>query len=100
MPGALLPSRLPLTPDKWRKEGRIMTRGQPRTTPADGASGRYGRPSRKPRGHDTLSELLSRLPVRESVYSLSGVSTAVLEGGEGPPIIFLDGPGEYGAKWI
>jgi pimeloyl-ACP methyl ester carboxylesterase len=46
------------------------------------------------------TELLARLPVHEILYLLSGVSTAVLEGGEGPPIIFLHGPGEYGAKWI
>jgi pimeloyl-ACP methyl ester carboxylesterase len=77
-----------------------MTRGQSRTTPDDGASDRYGRPSQKPGARDPRAELLARLPVRESVYSFSGVSTAVLEGGEGPPIVFLHGPGEYGAKWI
>src|SRR5512138_346678 len=44
--------------------------------------------------------LLANLPVTERRLSLNGISTAVLEGGEGPPIVLLHGPGEYGAKWI
>jgi hypothetical protein len=43
MSRAFLLSRLPLKLAKWRKEGRIMTRGQSRTTPHDGASDRYRR---------------------------------------------------------
>jgi pimeloyl-ACP methyl ester carboxylesterase len=30
---------------------------------------------------------------------LAGVSTAVLEGGDGPPIVLLHGPGEFAALW-
>lgn len=30
----------------------------------------------------------------------AGVSTAVLEGGDGPPIVLLHGPGEFAAKWL
>lgn len=44
--------------------------------------------------------LLTGLPVAERRLRLGGVSTAVLEGGEGPPIVLLHGPGEYGAKWL
>jgi pimeloyl-ACP methyl ester carboxylesterase len=31
---------------------------------------------------------------------LNGVSTAVLEGGDGPPVVLLHGPGEHAAKWF
>ena len=44
--------------------------------------------------------LLAGLPVEERWLRLNGVSTAVLEGGEGPPVVLLHGPGEYAAKWL
>lgn len=44
--------------------------------------------------------LLATLPVSERRLRLAGVSTAVLEAGEGPPVVLLHGPGEYGAKWL
>ena len=44
--------------------------------------------------------LLAGLPVEERRRRLNGVSTAVLEGGEGPPVVLLHGPGEYAAKWL
>jgi pimeloyl-ACP methyl ester carboxylesterase len=44
--------------------------------------------------------LLSRLPVVERRLELAGVPTAVLEGGEGPPMVLLHGPGEHAAKWM
>ena len=31
---------------------------------------------------------------------LAGVLTAVLEGGDGPPVVLLHGPGEFAAKWL
>lgn len=43
--------------------------------------------------------LLADMPVRERRLPLAGIQTAVLEGGEGEPIVLLHGPGEYGAKW-
>lgn len=45
-------------------------------------------------------KLLTGLPVSERQIRLNGVSTAVLEGGDGPPMVLLHGPGEYGAKWL
>jgi len=45
-------------------------------------------------------ELLAGLPVVERRLSLNGISTAVLEGGTGPPVVFLHGPGEHGTKWL
>jgi len=44
--------------------------------------------------------LLAGLPVSEQHLELAGVATAVLEGGEGPPIVLLHGPGEFAAKWM
>ena len=43
--------------------------------------------------------LLAGLPVTERRLQLAGVSTAVLEGGSGAPIVLLHGPGEFAAKW-
>jgi pimeloyl-ACP methyl ester carboxylesterase/ubiquinone/menaquinone biosynthesis C-methylase UbiE len=44
--------------------------------------------------------LLAGLPVGEHRYTLAGIGTAVLEGGEGPPLVLLHGPGEHAAKWL
>lgn len=44
--------------------------------------------------------LLAGLPVTECRRDVGGVSTAVLEGGEGPPIVLLHGPGEFAATWL
>jgi pimeloyl-ACP methyl ester carboxylesterase len=44
--------------------------------------------------------LLAGLPVTERRRHLAGVSTAVLEGGEGPPMVLLHGPAEYAATWL
>ena len=44
--------------------------------------------------------LLAAMPVTERRLQLAGVSTAVLEGGAGPPVVLLHGPGEYAAKWM
>jgi pimeloyl-ACP methyl ester carboxylesterase len=53
--------------------------------------------------HGTLGlrdRLLTGLPVTERRLSLNGVTTAVLEGGEGAPVVLLHGPGGYGARWL
>jgi pimeloyl-ACP methyl ester carboxylesterase len=44
--------------------------------------------------------LLAGLPVTERRRQLAGVSTAVLEGGDGPPMVLLHGPGEFAATWL
>ena len=43
--------------------------------------------------------LLSDISVRERRLDLKGVSTAVLEGGEGPPVLLLHGPAGNAAHW-
>jgi pimeloyl-ACP methyl ester carboxylesterase len=44
--------------------------------------------------------LLSGMPVEERRLMLAGVETAVLEGGDGPPVVLLHGPGEFAGKWL
>jgi pimeloyl-ACP methyl ester carboxylesterase len=44
--------------------------------------------------------LLAGLPVTERYLRIAGVSTAVLEGGSGPPVVLLHGPGEFAGKWL
>lgn len=51
-------------------------------------------------GEGARARLLSGMPLAERTLHLAGVATAVLEGGDGPPIVLLHGPGEYAAKWI
>jgi pimeloyl-ACP methyl ester carboxylesterase len=43
--------------------------------------------------------LLETMPVSERRLVLAGVSTSVLEGGDGAPIVLLHGPGEFAATW-
>ena len=50
--------------------------------------------------HDHRSRLLRELPVTERRLQVAGISTAVLDGGSGPPILLLHGPGEFGGKWL
>ncbi len=48
---------------------------------------------------DARRQLLAGIPVAERKLKLAGMSTAVLEGGSGPPLVLLHGPGEHGIKW-
>jgi pimeloyl-ACP methyl ester carboxylesterase len=42
---------------------------------------------------------LRDLPLVESRHDLAGIPTAVLEGGDGPTVVLLHGPGEFAALW-
>ncbi len=44
--------------------------------------------------------LLAATPVVERRMDLAGISTAVLIGGTGPPIVLLHGPGEFALTWL
>jgi pimeloyl-ACP methyl ester carboxylesterase len=44
-------------------------------------------------------QLLADLPVGERAVRAAGLETALLEGGEGAPVVLLHGPGESGLKW-
>ena len=52
------------------------------------------------RAETVRDRLLNGLPMTERRLQLAGVSTAVLEGGVGPPIVLLHGPGEYAPKFF
>jgi pimeloyl-ACP methyl ester carboxylesterase len=47
---------------------------------------------------DVRRRLLAGVPVTERRLQLAGVSTALLEGGDGPPVVFLQG--EFAAVWM
>ena len=51
------------------------------------------------RTQDARERLLAEIPVRERHLELAGVSTALVEGGEGPPLVLLHGPGGHAAQW-
>jgi pimeloyl-ACP methyl ester carboxylesterase len=57
-------------------------------------------PSLPSAGDDSRARLLAALPVTERRLQLAGISTAVLEGGDGPPIVLLHGPSGYAAHWM
>jgi len=57
------------------------------------------RPSGPTTGNDQRARLLAGLPVTERRVQLAGVSTAVLEGGSGPPVVLLHGGIESGGVY-
>ena len=58
------------------------------------------RRGQSPTGDDARERLLAELPVIERRVQLHGVWTALLEGGNGPPVVLLHGPGGYAAHWM
>jgi pimeloyl-ACP methyl ester carboxylesterase len=56
------------------------------------------RQGRVPTVEDLRERLLAGLPVTERRLAVAGVSTAVLEGGHGPPVVFLQA--EFAAVWM
>jgi pimeloyl-ACP methyl ester carboxylesterase len=46
------------------------------------------------------ARMLSTTPLRERRLALNGLSTAILEGGQGSPIILLHGAGGFAAAWL
>src|SRR5438093_1468595 len=51
-------------------------------------------------GAGARARLLVGLAVEEGRLELAGVSTAVLEAGDGPPIVLLHEQGEFAARWM
>jgi pimeloyl-ACP methyl ester carboxylesterase len=76
----------------------------------DDQEGRMETTRRKPRppragemtlaGPEARERLIDAMPVTERRLELGGIPTAVLEGGAGPPLVLLHGPGEFAAKWF
>lgn len=44
-------------------------------------------------------QILAPIPLKDRRIQAAGISTAVLEGGDGPPLVLLHGPGEFAATW-
>jgi pimeloyl-ACP methyl ester carboxylesterase len=51
-------------------------------------------------GDQARERLLAGVPLAPRRLDLAGVSTSVLSGGDGPPVVLLHGPGEFAAKWM
>jgi pimeloyl-ACP methyl ester carboxylesterase len=66
----------------------------PRCHP-EGAS--HGQPAHR---QSTRQRVLAGAPVTERRLDLAGVSTAVLEGGDGPPVVLLHGQGGWSGMWL
>ncbi|MFD7324713.1 alpha/beta fold hydrolase [Streptomyces sp. NPDC059875] len=49
---------------------------------------------------DIRERLLAGFPATERRIDLAGIPTAVLAGGDGPPLVLLHGPGEFAATWM
>ena len=45
-------------------------------------------------------QLLASMPVREHRLQLADIWTAVLEGGDGPPLVLLHGPAGNATHWM
>src|SRR5687767_10403982 len=53
-----------------------------------------------PVGASARDQLLAALPIKQRQLDVAGVSTAVLEGGAGKPVVLLHGPGGYAAHYL
>ena len=51
-------------------------------------------------GEDARRQLLADMPVTERRLPLAGISTAVLEGSDGPPVVLLHGPMANATHWM
>lgn len=56
--------------------------------------------SRKQDAGGARERLLAQMPVTQQQLQLTGILTAVLEGGNGPPLILLHGPGGNATHWM
>jgi pimeloyl-ACP methyl ester carboxylesterase len=59
-----------------------------------------GNKDQAPAGNHARERLLDATPATERRLMLAGISTAVLIGGDGPPIVLLHGPGEFALTWM
>ena len=51
-------------------------------------------------GDEARERLLAAMPVTQRQLPMAGVSTAVLEGGAGPDVVLLHGPGGNATHWL
>jgi pimeloyl-ACP methyl ester carboxylesterase len=55
---------------------------------------------RRAEGDEARRRVLAGAPVTERRVDLAGVSTAVLESGDGPPVVLLHGQGGWSGMWL
>ncbi|MDP2479598.1 MAG: alpha/beta fold hydrolase [Candidatus Palauibacterales bacterium] len=63
------------------------------------ATAEVGHRDRRAAAGEARALLTEGLPVRERRAELAATPTTWLEGGEGPPLVLLHGPGESGVNW-
>jgi len=56
--------------------------------------------SRRTSGEEARQRVLAGAPVTERRLDLAGVSTAVLEAGQGPPVVLLHGQAGWAGMWL
>lgn len=77
----------------------MTTQEQARSAPSDAHNSTEQR-TRPLVGENARLRLLAEMPVTERRLQLAGISTAVLWGGDGPPVVLLHGPSAYAAHWM
>jgi pimeloyl-ACP methyl ester carboxylesterase len=78
--------------------GRIAGTGEERIGMSRQRTVEHG--GREEAGTRARRQLLAGAPVTERRLELAGVSTAVLEGGDGPPVVLLHGQGGWAGVWL
>jgi pimeloyl-ACP methyl ester carboxylesterase len=81
-------------------EEQAMTRSRTDQPAAMSRQSEVEERDRRSSGHDARQRLLDAIPVTERQLRLAGISTAVLEGGDGPPVVLLHSSGEFAALWM
>jgi pimeloyl-ACP methyl ester carboxylesterase len=51
-------------------------------------------------GDQARERVLAGIPLTQRRLQLAGVTTALLEGGDGPPLLLLHGQGGWAAGWL
>jgi pimeloyl-ACP methyl ester carboxylesterase len=81
-------------------EGQAMTRSRTDQQATTSKPRNLQERGRRAAGDDARQRLLAAIPVTERRLQLAGQSTAVLEGGDGPPVVLLHSSGEFAALWM
>ena len=84
----------------YPSEEHTMTRSRANQPATTSRQPEVEEQDRRSSGHDARQRLLDGIPVTERRLQVAGISTAVLEGGDGPPVVLLHSSGEFAALWI
>jgi pimeloyl-ACP methyl ester carboxylesterase len=84
----------------YASEEHTMARSRTHQPAATSRPPKVKERDRRSPGEDARQRLLAGIPLAERRLQLAGVSTAVLEGGDGPPVVLLHSSGEFAALWM